>query len=130
MGIAGLFPYLANHGLSPAAIDVQTFLEGIGSPAHLDLFGAFWHDIRSRMIDTKQNNGNIEDIGHRLALELKSLFGTTNIIAHVDGAPCVEKEKARELRTQKRLLHESILDDQVKALEKIPPTGSGRPGES
>jgi hypothetical protein len=120
MGITGLFQTLSNHGLSPPAADVRTFLaeQSPSSPVHLDLFGTFWYDIRSRLIDAKLHEDDIEEVGRRLAFEIKELFGTSNAVIHIDGAACTEKRKAHQGRHERRLAKQPILEKDVNALEK------------
>ncbi|KAF9943319.1 hypothetical protein BGZ65_001102, partial [Modicella reniformis] len=50
----------------------------------------------------RRTNGSVEDVGRRLAAELRDIFGPAAITIHLDGRQCAEKEKAREEREARR----------------------------
>jgi hypothetical protein len=119
MGVSRLFQTLSSHGLTPAATDISTFLQQQNeTPVHLDLFGTFMHDVRRKVVEAKKSNSSIEDVGRRMAYELKELFGSSNVTIHIDGAPCTEKYKTRLQRQQRRDEKNKLTDSAIQTLER------------
>jgi len=103
MGIKDFYQTLTKGGLSPQRSDIPSYLTANTTrPVHLDLLGTFYFDIMTGVIKCRKTSEPVEEIGKRLAIDIRRLFGTADITVHVDGRQCAEKKKARDERNDNR----------------------------
>jgi hypothetical protein len=76
------------------------------------------HDIRSMVIESKKTQTSIEQVGQKLAYQLKEALGSTNITVHIDGDQCLEKDKAIQERYKRRADKEPGLITAIEMVEK------------
>ncbi|KAF9342174.1 hypothetical protein BGX34_008636, partial [Mortierella sp. NVP85] len=103
MGVKDCYQTLAKGGLNPRPSDIPSYLAANTTrPIHLDLLGTFYFDIMTRVTKCRKTDRPVEEVGKSLAMDIRRLFGTTDITVHIDGRQCTEKKKARDERNDNR----------------------------
>lgn len=128
MGVEGLYSSLDKRGLGPKPADIPTYLATNSiRRIHLDLLGSFGYEVVQRVLKCRRTNGSVFQTGVILGREIHELFGTSNIIIHIDGRQCEEKKKARDQREATRNKEYASLDQILSTMQTFSNRGTWTP---